>query len=167
LPLSESGDFTSKLKHYSVNTAIVVLAVLTVYLLYNFVKRQTTPQTEIIKTQTDTSNHLTKQPSGSTLQIDVQNGSGVTGIADKFTEYLRAKGFDVVEMGNFSSSDIKTSMVIDRAGNTRNAKRVAQSLGIEEKFVIQQVNKNYFLDATVVIGKDYAELIPMKQNQVK
>ena len=66
-------------------------------------------------------------------------------------------------MGNFSSSDVKTSMVIDRAGNTRNAKRVAESLGIGEKFVIQQINKNYFLDATVVIGKDYAELMPMKQ----
>jgi len=167
LPLADSDNFLNKLKHYSVNAAIVILAVLTVYLLYNFVKRQVTPQAEIIKTQVDTTNHLTKQPSGSTLQIDVQNGSGVSGIADKFTEFLRSKGFDVVEMGNFSSSDVKTSMVIDRAGNMRNAKRVATSVGISEKFVIQQMNKNYFLDATVVIGKDYAELLPMKQNEIK
>ena len=68
-------------------------------------------------------------------------------------------------MGNFSSSDVKTSMVIDRAGNMRNAKRVAASVGISEKFVIQQMNKNYFLDATLVIGKDYAELLPMKVTQ--
>ena len=67
-------------------------------------------------------------------------------------------------MGNFATSDIKTSMVIDRTGNTKNAKRVAQNLGIQEKYVIQQVNKNYFLDATVVIGKDYLELNPFKQN---
>lgn len=167
MPLADSDNFLNKLKHYSVNAAIVILAVLTVYLLYNFVKRQVTPQAEIIKTQVDTTNHLTKQPSGSTLQIDVQNGSGVSGIADKFTEFLRSKGFDVVEMGNFSSSDVKTSMVIDRAGNMRNAKRVATSVGISEKFVIQQMNKNYFLDATVVIGKDYAELLPMKQNEIK
>lgn len=167
MPLADSDNFLNKLKHYSVNAAIVILAVLTVYLLYNFVKRQVTPQAEIIKTQVDTANHLTKQPSGSTLQIDVQNGSGVSGIADKFTEFLRSKGFDVVEMGNFSSSDVKTSMVIDRAGNMRNAKRVAVSVGISEKFVIQQMNKNYFLDATVVIGKDYAELLPMKQSEIK
>jgi hypothetical protein len=167
MPLADSDNFLNKFKHYSVNAAIVILAVLTVYLLYNFVKRQITPQAEIIKTQVDTANHLTKQPSGSTLQIDVQNGSGVAGIADKFTEFLRSKGFDVVEMGNFSSSDVKTSMVIDRAGNMRNAKRVALSVGINEKFVIQQMNKNYFLDATVVIGKDYAELLPMKTSEVK
>ena len=162
MPGTGSEGFSEKLKHYSVNAAIIVLAVLTVYLLYNFVKRQVTPQTEILKTQVDTTNRLTKQPTGSTLQIDVQNGSGVTGIADKFTDFLRTKGFDVVEMGNFSSSDVKTSMVIDRAGNMRNAKRVAASVGISEKFVIQQMNKNYFLDATLVIGKDYAELLPMK-----
>jgi hypothetical protein len=140
---------------------------LTVYLLYNFVKRQITPQTEVIKTQTDTTGRITRQPSGTALQIDVQNGSGVQGIADKFTDYLRAHGFDVVEMGNFSSSDVKTSMVIDRAGNMRNAKRVAESLGIPEKFVIQQMNKNYFLDATVVIGKDFADLLPMKTSPPK
>ncbi len=168
MPLAGSDDnFLNKLKHYSVNIAIVILAVLTVYLLYNFIKRQVTPQADIIKTQVDTTNHLTKQPSGSTLQIDVQNGSGVTGIADKFTDFLRIKGFDVVEMGNFSTSDVRNSMVIDRAGNMKNAKRVAASLGISEKNVIQQMNKNYFLDATVVIGKDFADLMPMKQNQVK
>lgn len=162
-----SGNNLDKFKHYAVNTAIVILAVLTVYLLYNFVKRQITPQTDPVKTQVDTANRVTKQPTGSTLQIDVQNGSGVNGIAEKFTEYLRSKGFDVVEMGNFSSSDVKTSMVIDRAGNMRNAKRVASAMGIEEKFVIQQINKNYFLDATVVLGKDYADLIPMKSNKLK
>jgi hypothetical protein len=167
MPSDGSGDFSGKLKHYSVNTAIIILAVLTVYLLYNFVKRQVTPQNETVKTQVDTTNKITRQPSGSTLQIDVQNGSGVPGIADKFTEYLRQKGFDVVEMGNFSSSDVKTSMVIDRAGNMRNAKRVAASIGISEKYVIQQMNNNYFLDATVVIGKDYGELLPVKQTQGK
>ncbi len=140
---------------------------MTVYLLYNFVKRQVTPQTEVIKTQTDTTGRITRQPSGTALQIDVQNGSGVQGIADKFTDFLRGRGFDVVEMGNFSSSDVKTSMVIDRAGNMRNAKRVAESLGIPEKYVIQQMNKNYFLDATVVIGKDYSDLMPMKSGPPK
>jgi hypothetical protein len=131
-------------------------------MFYNLFKRLTTPQTDIRTEVVDSTTYLTKQPSGGTLQIDVQNGCGVPGIADKFTEYLRSKGFDVVEMGNFSTQDIKTTMVIDRAGNMKNAKRVAQSLGVPEKFVIQQMNKNYFLDATVVIGKDYGELLPFK-----
>lgn len=155
----------NKFKNYSINIAIVILAVLTIYLLYNFVKRQTTRQPVEKPPVADTTLHgLTKQPSSKTLQLDVQNGSGVQGIAGKVTEYLRLNGFDVVEMGNFATSDIKTSMVIDRTGNTANAKRVARNLGIQEKYIIQQVNKNYFLDATVVIGKDYLELNPFKEN---
>lgn len=162
MPKADSAEFVSKLKNYSINVLIVLLAVVTIYLFYNFFKRLTAPQTDIKTQVVDSTTYLTKQPSGGTLQIDVQNGCGTAGIADKFTEYLRSKGFDVVEMGNFSTQDIKTSMVIDRAGNMKNAKQVAISLGISEKYVIQQMNKNYFLDATVVIGKDYAELMPFK-----
>ncbi len=163
MPSANSGEFVNKFKSYSINILIVLLAVVTIYLFYNLFKRLTTPQTDVKTQVVDSTTYLTKQPSGGTLQIDVQNGCGVSGIADKFTEYLRSKGFDVVEMGNFTTQDIKTTMVIDRAGNMKNAKRIAQSLGISDKFVIQQMNKNYFLDATVVIGKDYEDLIPFKR----
>lgn len=164
-----SGDSLNKFKNYSLNVFIILLAVLTLYLLYNFVKHTTSSgKQDDVKTQTadSSSNTITKQPSSKTLQIDVQNATGVQGIANTFMEYLRTAGFDVVEMGNFSTNDIKTSMIIDRTGNMRNAKKVAQSLGIQEKYVIQQINKNYFLDATVVIGKDYQELNPFKQKEV-
>jgi hypothetical protein len=157
-----SAGISSKIKHYSVNAAIILFAVISLYLIYNIYLRATTPQSEFKTNVTDSVTRLTKQPTGTTLQIDVQNGCGVPGIADKFTDYLHAKGFDVVEKGNFSSSDIKTTMIIDRAGNMKNAKRVADALGISEKYVIQQMNNNYFLDATVVIGKDYEELLPFK-----
>ena len=161
---NSSGIF-DKIKHYSINFAIILFAILTIYLIYNLYLRLTTPQIEYKTVITDSVTHLTKQPVGSTLQIDVQNGCGVPGIADKFTEFLHTKGFDVVEKGNFSTSDLKTSMVIDRAGNMKNAKRVADALGISEKFVIQQMNNNYFLDATVVIGLDYEDLKPFKNNK--
>ncbi len=164
---ADSTDNTSsKFKNYSINVLIVVLIIATVYLAYNFIKRVSPSHHDSGKIETlDTAkNQITRQPSGSTLQIDVQNGTGIQGLGNKFMEFLRTSGFDVVDMGNFSSSDEKNSFVIDRAGNIRNAKRVAVSLGISEKYVIQQVNKNYFLDATVVIGKDYTDLIPFKLN---
>ncbi len=164
MPSADSREFVNKFKNYSVNILIILLAVLTLFLFYNLFKRFTTPQTEIKTLKVDSTTYLTKQPSGGTLQIDVQNGCGIPGIADKFTEYLRSKGFDVVEMGNFTTQDIKTTMVIDRAGNIKNAKLVALALGVADKYVIQQMNKNYFLDATVVIGKDYEELMPFKHS---
>jgi hypothetical protein len=160
------GDPVNKFKNYSLNALIILLAVLTLYLLYNFIMHTTSgSKQDNVKLQSadSSSNTITKQPSSKTLQIDVQNATGVQGVAGSFMEYLRSTGFDVVEMGNFAVSDIKTSMVIDRTGNMNNAKKVARALGIDEKYVIQQINKNYFLDATVVIGKDYQELNPFKQ----
>lgn len=159
-----ANEPSSKFKNYSINILIVVLALVTIYLTYSFAKRVSLSRQDTkIETLDTSKNQITRQPTGSTLQIDIQNGTGITGLGNKFMEYLRTNGFDVVEMGNFSSSDEKNSFVIDRAGNMRNAKRVAAALGIPETRVIQQMNKNYFLDATVVIGKDYNELTPFKQ----
>ncbi len=89
------------------------------------------------------------------IQVEVLNGCGNTGLADKFTDLLRSKKFDVVKTGNFTSFDIDNSFVIDRVGNKDFAYTLADSIGIPKTNVIQQFNKNYYLDVTLVIGKDF------------
>jgi len=96
------------------------------------------------------------------IQIDVLNGCGVAGVATTFTNYLRLRGYDVVEMGNYRTFDVPESIIIDRIGNLENARKVAYALGINESNVIQQINPDYFLDATLIIGKDYEKLRPMR-----
>jgi hypothetical protein len=96
------------------------------------------------------------------IQVDVLNGCGVSGIAVKFTEFLRARGFDVLEMGNYKSFEVELSMVIDRVGNRKNAKKVASALGIDEKNIIEQISNDSYLDCSIVIGKDYKSLKPMQ-----
>ncbi len=91
------------------------------------------------------------------MQIEVLNGCGVDGVADRFTDYLRKKNFDVVNTGNYRSFNIDNSIVIDRTGNIINAEYLAEVIGIDNKQVIQQKNKNYFLDVTLIIGKDYRQ----------
>jgi len=90
-----------------------------------------------------------------TIQAEVLNGCGVSGVADTFTDSLRAKGIDVVNTGNYRSFDINNTIVIDRSGKTENAKYVAKLLGLNGNQVVRQINKNYFLDVSVIIGKDY------------
>ena len=107
-------------------------------------------------------NQYGKQATSDIIQVEVLNGSGMEGIADKFTDYLRAKGFDIVKIGNYISSDMSESMVIDRIGNMNNAYKVARTLGIKNENVIQQLNKDYLLDVTIVIGRDYFNLTPYK-----
>ena len=89
------------------------------------------------------------------IQVEVLNGCGKKGIADKFTELLRKNNFDVVNTGNYKTFDVNYSIVIDRTGNLQNATKLADLLNIDCKNVIQQINKNYFLDVTLIVGKDY------------
>ena len=49
--------------------------------------------------------------------------------------------------------------MIERKGNNKIDEDIADSLGINRHNVIQQVNKNYLLDVSVVVGKDYKQLI--------
>ena len=92
------------------------------------------------------------------MQIEVLNGCGVDGVADMFTDSLRKKNIDVVNTGNYRSYNIDNSIVIDRTGDIINAEYVAEVIGVDNKQVIQQKNKNYFLDITLIIGKDYKQL---------
>jgi hypothetical protein len=94
------------------------------------------------------------------IQLDVLNGCGASGAGTAFTAFLRARGFDVVEIRNYKSFDLQESLVIDRTGNVANAERVAYALGIGKKNIIQQINQDYFVDVSVVIGRDYTSLKP-------
>jgi hypothetical protein len=92
------------------------------------------------------------------MQIEVLNGCGVDGVADMFTDSLRRKNIDVVNTGNYRTFNIDNSIVIDRTGKIINAEYLAEVIGVDNKQVIQQKNKDYFLDVTLIIGKDYKQL---------
>ena len=114
------------------------------------------------------SRHLIKPPVEATrataaagvIQIDVLNGCGAPGAATAFTSYLRARGYDVVEQRNYRTFDVNESMVIDRTGERKNAERVAYALGIKNENIVQQINPDYFVDVSVLIGRDYKSLKP-------
>jgi len=92
------------------------------------------------------------------IQLDVLNGCGVKGVGMKCTNYLREQGFDVVEVKNYKTFTVPQTLVVDRVGNMDVARTVAHALGIPEKHVIQQINPDYFVDVSVIIGSDYLTL---------
>ncbi len=92
------------------------------------------------------------------IQLDVMNGCGAKGISAKFTNYLRTRGFDVVEMKNYKTFSVSHTLVIDRVGDLAAARHVADALGVPDEHVIQQINPDYFVDVSVVIGADYLSL---------
>jgi hypothetical protein len=94
------------------------------------------------------------------IQIDVLNGCGDAGTATKFASFLRARGYDVVEMRNYKTFDLSESLVIDREGDLENAEKVAYALGVGKENIIQQINQDSYVDVSVVIGADYRKLKP-------
>lgn len=147
---SKKNSKPFSIKDATLNVIIVVLFALVIYLFYSFIVRT------FINPPVD------YKSNEKIIQIDVLNGCGTAGIAVKFTEFLRARGFDILEMGNYKSFDVQETLVVDRTGNIENAYKIAQALGVDRKNVIQQISPDSYLDCSVVIGKDYLSLRPMR-----
>ncbi len=132
---------------FFLNISILVLSFAVIFLGYSLLSN-----IKAIYSQAETSDSLLQS---GVVQVEVLNGCGVSGIADKFMDILREKNFDVVNLGNYRSFDIDKTIVIDRSGKIKSAEYLAEIIGIEKWNVIQQKNKNYFLDVSLIVGKDY------------
>ncbi|MEW5844499.1 MAG: LytR C-terminal domain-containing protein [Bacteroidota bacterium] len=141
--------------NFLLNISIFLLTVVIIYMGYSIYMK--------LSHHTNDAGALNaNQAASDMIQVEVLNGCGIGGIGDKFTDFLRANNFDVVKTGNYISSDLDESMVICRTDNMANAYKVAKALGIKNENVIQQLNKDYFLDVSIVVGRDYFNLAPYK-----
>ena len=147
----------SSVINLSLNILIFFLAALTIYLAYSIiVKLNDKP---IIAEEANKAKDLPAE----IIQVEVLNGCGISGVADRYTDFLRRNNIDVVNIGNYKSFDVDETFVIDRVGNKANAYKVADLLGMQKKTSsITQLNDDLFLDVTIVIGKDYYKLNPLK-----
>jgi len=93
----------------------------------------------------------------SRIEVEVVNGTGEPRLAERFTELLRSRGFDVVDMGN-AAAPVQKSLVIDRSGSPESARKVAESLHLPKDRLIQKPDKSLYLDVSLVVGKDYSSL---------
>ena len=140
--------------NFSLNILIFLLITVIIYLSYSvFIK--------LTKESVVDLSSIKKEIPSDIIQVEVMNGCGVNGVADRFTDYLRDNKVDVVKIGNYIQFDIDETMVIDRIGNKANADRVAEILGIAKGNVITQINDDYFVDVTIVIGRNYFKQTPI------
>lgn len=137
---------------FFLNAVIGFLSLLLLVLLGAFFTRMFFPR--IQNTRTDAQAQLISK----IIQVEVLNGCGVPGIASRYTHILRKNGFDVVESGNFDNFDVTHTFIVDHSGHLENARRVARALGLSSKRVVEERSKDFYLDATIVIGSDYNSL---------
>ncbi len=132
------------------NLFIFILGLVVVVYTFSFVKRLT--QTEAVGS-----------PEPILVRIEVLNGCGVKGAAQKVGDFLREKKFqqvyfDVRGVENFSSSSVSKTMIWDRAGDLKLAQMVADELGIDN--ILQKpMEKNYEdVKVTLILGSDYQKI---------
>ena len=133
------------------NLIIIFLVIVVAFLSFSLVKKIKSNSNKVVVTVNNT-------VPAAIIQLEVLNGCGVAGAAEKITDYLRINHVDVVQMKNYTSFDLEKSLVIDRTGNRTNAEKIADLLGIDRKNIVQQISVDYFLDVSLVIGKDYNQL---------
>lgn len=143
--------------NYVLNAGLVLLGLVVMVLLYAFVTNTFLPHKDA--TREENPGGLV----GDILQVEVRNGCGVPGLAARATRYLRRQGFDVVEVGDYGTFEEPQSFVVDRVGDLEAAHKVARSLGIPEENVRQEIRRDLYLDASIVIGLDYGRLKPFEE----
>ncbi|MFP4368655.1 MAG: LytR C-terminal domain-containing protein [Candidatus Kapaibacterium sp.] len=93
------------------------------------------------------------------IQVNVLNACGEPGIAGFTKEYLRSRGYDVVEIGN-NDNKLERSIVIDRVGDHKSARKVAYAMGINDSLIVTKIDSGMYLRSSVILGSDFKGLKP-------
>ena len=145
--------------NYTLNITIIILIIVCGYLIFSLLTNSVVNKNKQQNSKQDTAKTITNQPNLS-IQVEILNGTGENRVGAIFRDYLKKKGYDVVELGNYKSSDVEKTMIIDRIGDTKKAQRISDVLGISGRFISQQINRELYIDASIIIGKDFNELKP-------
>lgn len=92
------------------------------------------------------------------IRVEVLNGAGDPGAAERVARWIRDLGFDVVYFGNADRFDHGVTHVVDRSGETRGARTLARALSVDS--VAVDPAPELYLDATLILGDDWEDRFP-------
>ena len=91
------------------------------------------------------------------LKIEVLNGCGVDGLARKYADLLKEKGFDPVNVATYERTEMPRTYIIDRRSKEMTmGLKIAKFLGLPEQYVsYQQAKPDRMVAVSVILGQDY------------
>ena len=96
---------------------------------------------------------------GHKIQVQIQNGCGLGGIAKVYTNFLRSHGYDVLEYKNASHFNFdKTQLIIHKKDTSNYIDEIVKILQIEPHVIKYKYDDNIIYEMTVIIGHDYNSL---------
>jgi len=90
-------------------------------------------------------------------EVQVLNACGIPGAADRMRDFLTERGFDVVEMGNYSHWNVPQTIIALRNTHWTGAEQLAGVLNTDK--VVPLKNPVLMVDATVLVGQDFEEIV--------
>lgn len=84
--------------------------------------------------------------------VEVLNGSGVNGAANKVADAFRQHGYDVISTGNADSYDYASSQVIGHKPDLEGMDQIASL--VNTSTIKEELNPSTKADVTVIVGKD-------------
>ncbi len=94
-------------------------------------------------------------PKVENARIAVLNGTLKTGYADLAANYLRGRGFNVVQVGNAPRSDYKTTTIFSFADLPQTTTALAQAMSVQASNIKRTSATTSAADIQVVIGADW------------
>jgi hypothetical protein len=91
------------------------------------------------------------------LEIEVLNGCGEAGVAQRAAERLQGLGHDVVRVDDADSHEYPRSVMVDRRGRDRITRELARRIG-PCPLVLEQVGEAE-ADVTLILGADWRDLV--------
>jgi LytR cell envelope-related transcriptional attenuator len=137
---------------------VAIVGLVVVALVWQFVIR--TVLTHPVSGEIERTDMLVRK--GERIQINILNGSGKMRLAQRFTDYLRARKFDVVDMENYKDTNVARTFIIDRVGDSVSAHKIAYALGVADSLVRREIDTEEYVKADLIIGRDFQALNPMK-----
>ncbi len=98
------------------------------------------------------------------MVVEVLNGTGIHGEANRVAAHLKSMGVTVKRTANAGSFGYQKSMVVDWKGQVDATVSLAQALSIDPSGIIVYDRPTKSIDATIVVGKDWSKRIKGTQH---
>ncbi len=92
------------------------------------------------------------------VTVEILNGNGQVGLASTVAVELRNRGVVVPRTGEAAHHNYQNTVIVDWKGNSQEALRLAQSIGISPSNIVTYYLPKKTLDLTIVLGKDWNSL---------
>tara|TARA_Y100001970_G_C14007234_1_gene736496 strand:+ start:534 stop:965 length:432 start_codon:yes stop_codon:yes gene_type:complete len=126
------------------------------FFIYNKENFSSTNNEEIIDLSSLIKKTESEKITGEKIQIEIQNGCGLKGVAKLYTNFLRDKGYDVIGFSNAPHFNYKnTELIIHKKDSVNFINEISNILSINPKFISYNYNENFIYEMTIIIGKDY------------